>query len=607
MHPGNGTWWRSAVFDDSGDVVLGGDEDGVIWRWPWRAGAAEPVGQNGGQVDVVRRGRAGRNEVISTSWDGTLRMWDTRDGTLLRELAFPAAPVSAALSPDGSTLVVPTRAEELVFLDHDTWEELARVRAARRTTPVDNARWTWGQVSTIDFAPDSERVFVGCRDGNVTVWNTRTGERLWEHSELTGLARRLAVSPDGARLAVAFRDRIVGLWDARTYELVDVLRGHDDDVRHVAFTPDSATLVTASWDRTLAFWNARDGRPRGVLLGHADSIYACTILPDGATMLTHSEDATIRSWPIALARREILYGHQYPVWAIEFVGEELVTTDLEHGAKVWDLELGVPRLDDLVHVTAAPGTGEFPRQTKLQGLAVDRARDRFATGSGNGTMLLRSLSTGEPLGELAGHAGLITALAFTQDGGRLLSSSWDGSVRIWDLESGEERARILHDDQVLAMQLFAGDSRLATASRDGHVRVWDLAHGGLVWSARVADGASLYGLAVDPTEELVAAGGDDRIIEVFRTASGRRTRALRGHAGSVSTLAWLPDGSRLISGSEDRTVRLWHMDAGENVATLRGHDRQVRALAVSADGRLIASGGEDWDVRLWEIAPRGVR
>jgi WD40 repeat protein len=75
-----------------------------------------------------------------------------------------------------------------------------------------------------------------------------------------------------------------------------------------------------------------------------------------------------------------------------------------------------------------------------------------------------------------------------------------------------------------------------------------------------------------------------------------------GHSGSVTSVAFSPDGSLIASGSRDYTIKLWRVSDGALVATLRGHTDWVNSVAFSPDGSLIASGSDDRTIRLWRVS-----
>ncbi len=85
------------------------------------------------------------------------------------------------------------------------------------------------------------------------------------------------------------------------------------------------------------------------------------------------------------------------------------------------------------------------------------------------------------------------------------------------------------------------------------------------------------------------------------SCSGSGSTVLKGHASSVYSVAWSPDGRQLASGGVGGAVHLWDVARGVGVATLEGHQFYVCSVAWSPDGRQLASGSRDQTVRLWEV------
>jgi WD40 repeat protein len=90
-------------------------------------------------------------------------------------------------------------------------------------------------------------------------------------------------------------------------------------------------------------------------------------------------------------------------------------------------------------------------------------------------------------------------------------------------------------------------------------------------------------------------------VHVWDVANGQELRALRGHAGPVSSVAFSPDGQRLVSASLDGTLKVWDSELGQEILTLRGHT--ARILSVAFDGRRIISAGQDKTIRIWDGTP----
>ena len=161
--------------------------------------------------------------------------------------------------------------------------------------------------------------------------------------------------------------------------------------------------------------------------------------------------------------------------------------------------------------------------------------------------------------DLLGHTKRVTSLAFADDGRTLVSGSYDGSVRLWDLPSGEDR------------KVFRGHE------------------GGVL------------AVAVSPGGRYVASGGWDRHIIIWDPQSGSRVRQLRRHRAGVSALAFSSDGRYLLSGSFDGTLYVWDVESGTLRGNLVGHDLAVQAVTVSPNGSVAASAGADTYVHLWDL------
>ncbi|KAG8984113.1 hypothetical protein FRB90_005558, partial [Tulasnella sp. 427] len=193
--------------------------------------------------------------------------------------------------------------------------------------------------------------------------------------------------------------------------------------------------------------------------------------------------------------------------------------------------------------------------------------------------------------------GGISSVAFSRDGKRIASGSSDGTVRLWDAETGQQSGEPLegHTDPVASVAFSTDGKRIASGSWDGTVRLWDAETGQQSGEPLEGHTSGVTSVAFSPDGKRIASGSSDGTVRLWDAETGQQSgEPLEGHTDYVTSVAFSTDGKRIASGSWDRTVRLWDAETGQQSGEpLEGHTSPITSVVFSPDGKRIASGSSD--------------
>jgi WD40 repeat protein len=271
----------------------------------------------------------------------------------------------------------------------------------------------------------------------------------------------------------------------------------------------------------------------------------------------------------------------------------------------WDNSV---RLWDLKGLANASPTGEpivLPHESVRFALAFSPDGARLVCGGLNSlTIWSCSSKDCEPLVRKEGMT--CRCLAFSPDGKTIAMGCDDGSIRLLDGETAEERAVLRgHADVVRNLAYSPDGATLVSAGQDREILLWDAIAGARVRSMGQPGSNPVQVVAYSPSGKHVAVGevsGSPQPIALIDSATGNMISRLAGHDSGVNALAFSPDGQTLATAGGDRTIKFWNVKDGSERASLNEGIGCVRSISFSPDGNWLAYAGSDFTIKVWSVS-----
>ena len=240
--------------------------------------------------------------------------------------------------------------------------------------------------------------------------------------------------------------------------------------------------------------------------------------------------------------------------------------------------------------------------SNVNALAIGPGGQDLISGSSDGTVKVWNFQTGQLMLNLEGHRSFINAVTVSPDGQVIISGSADKTLKVWDFQTGKLLHTLQgHTSYVNTLVVSHSGQTIISGSADGDIKFWDFQTGKeRNNSARHAGGVNVLFMSRDG--QTVISGGADGSIKVWDAITGEERSSFPAHSGPVNTMLLSLDGRSLISGSADNTIKVWDVSSHQELHGLTGHSSSVNVLQIGDDGHTLFSGSADKTVRVWNIA-----
>jgi WD40 repeat protein len=298
--------------------------------------------------------------------------------------------------------------------------------------------------------------------------------------------------------------------------------------------------------------------------------------------------------------RVALKGHTQVVEAVAFSpdGRVLASCGWDNSVRLWDL-------NGLGNASPTEGPIVLPHESVRFALAFSPDGKRLVCGGLNSlTIWSCSSKDCEPLVRKEGTT--CRCLAFSPDGKTMALGCDDGTIRLLDGETAEERAVLRGHADVVRNVAFSPDGAvLVSSGQDREILLWDAIAGARIRSIGQPGSNPVQVVAYSPSGKHVAVGevsGSPQPINLIDAATGEIVSRLAGHDAGINALAFSPDGQTLATAGGDRTIKFWNVNDGSERATLNEGIGCVRSISFSPDGNWLAYAGNDFTIKVWNVS-----
>lgn len=501
--------------------------------------------------------------------DKIVRVWDVQTGELHQTLTGHFHNItSVAYSPDNRYIAAGSSYNSIIIWYAETGIKLREISHQYEFS-----------IYSLDFSPDSQYIvatsdftrvwnvefgglyldysvatkaiyspngqFIATsrgRDGEINIWDTTANDKIY--TTLDGYSdgvRSIDYSPDG-RFLVASYGKDIQIWDTYSRYVSLTIKGHNSNIYRVLYSPDGRFITTVSSYGDIKIWNSQNGELQASIINHTSAIDEIEFSPDNKFIAV--ADGNVRVWNMQTGTVQDILWQNNDARSVSYNtdGSRIVSTN--DIAYVWDSQTS-----EMIS-TFQESFSNFTNAT----YSPD---NRFiVTGTWDGKLKLWDAQTYELKVEMLEYGYSGSCIAYSPDS-RFIASGFDRTyIYIWSSGGGIFKTLSGHNDFVSCVDFSSDGLLLVSSSWDGSIKIWDAKRGGLIHDLQAhTDGTNT--VALNTNGDLLVSGGKDNLVKIWNPQTGELYLQLEEHTANVTSVTFSADGRFIASAGWDGIIRIW--------------------------------------------------
>jgi len=571
----------SAAISPDGKYLLTGSEDSTARVWDISTGVEiQKFNRDSAWVNAVAFSPDGKFALLG-SGDfysvGTMPMMKVDNAALLFEISSGKQVMSfvghkddvnaVAFSPDGKYVLTGSG---------DNWFNIntdisCRLWDAKTGKELKTFHGHTDKINSVAFSPDGKLIVTGSKDGTAKIWDIATGKEMLSVKDDDNLITSATFSPDGKTIATGsmiiiindtknYHGNEVKLWDATSGKLIKSLKGHTFCIKSVAFSKDGKSIISGGYDMVAKLWDVETGKEIKTFRGYSHRVTSVAVSPDGRFALVGSGEMltlenTLKLWDLRTGKQAINFpGKIGMISSVYFSsdGKQAMSGSWDKKARLWDIKTGK-------EISSFSG-----HTNRVNSVALSPDGNYALTGSEDMTAKLWDIKTGKEVRTFKDSLFGIQSVLFSPDS--KYAFILGKNLFMYDVSTGN-RIKSFEDMLLFSMAISPDGKKIICGCMDGTVNIWDVESGNQSGKYK-CHSDMIWSVAFSPDGTSFITACHDRTIKQWNTATGAEIKVFKGHYNMVSSAKFTPDGKNILSGSSDNTTRLWDVFTGKEIASL---------------------------------------